>query len=120
MLELLAKLKGSRPHLLHFSVSTQVTIHDVVLRNSPNFHVKLDDCQTIRIHHVNIRVNTTAQLNLLTSLSLEGLFWMFPFNTDGIDPRGNDIHVYNVTCQNWDDVVVAKPSRRTDRYGTCT
>jgi hypothetical protein len=56
----------------------------------------------------------------MTAFSLEGLLPMFPFNTDGIDPHGNDIHIYNITCQNWDDVVVAKPSRLTDHYGTCT
>lgn len=69
---------------------------------------------------MNIRVNTTAQLNLLTSLSLEGLVWMFPFNTDGIDPSGRDIHIYNVTCQNWDDVIVAKPSHKNYKYSDCT
>ena len=39
---------------------------------------------------------------------------MFPFNTDGIDPSGSRFHIYNITCQNWDDVVVPKPSRETD------
>ena len=39
---------------------------------------------------------------------------MFPFNTDGIDPSGSRFHIYNITCQNYDDVVVPKPSRLAD------
>lgn len=63
---------------------------------------------------MNILVNTTAQINLLKKLSLEGLFIMFPFNTDGIDPSGGRMHIYNLTVQNWDDVVVPKPSHDID------
>ena len=39
---------------------------------------------------------------------------MFPFNTDGIDPSGARMHIYNLTVQNWDDVVVPKPSHDVD------
>jgi hypothetical protein len=46
---------------------------------------------------------------------------MFPLNTDGIDPSGKNFHIYNITCQNYDDVVVPKPShRRDDGYSNCT
>ena len=36
---------------------------------------------------------------------------MFPFNTDGFDPSGARFHFYNLTVQNYDDVVVPKPNR---------
>lgn len=39
---------------------------------------------------------------------------MFPFNTDGIDPSGGRMHIYNLTVQNYDDVVVPKPSHDDD------
>jgi polygalacturonase len=39
---------------------------------------------------------------------------MFPFNTDGIDPSGARYHIYNITCQNYDDVVVPKPEAAAD------
>lgn len=39
---------------------------------------------------------------------------MFPFNTDGIDPSGARMHIYNMTVQNWDDVVVPKPQGAAD------
>jgi len=69
---------------------------------------------------MNIRVKTTAQLNLLASLSLEGIVWMFPFNTDRIYPSETDIHIYNLTCQNWDEVIVAELSHQNDKYTECT
>jgi hypothetical protein len=39
---------------------------------------------------------------------------MIPFNTDGIDPSGARMHIYNLTVQNYDDVVVPKPSTDLD------
>jgi len=47
----------------------------------------------------------------MKKLSLEGSIVMFPYNTDGIDPSGQNMHIYNLTVQNFDDVVVPKPSR---------
>ncbi len=88
----------------------------MILKNSPNFHLLIDNCKFVDIYNVDIKVNTTAQLNLIKYFSLEGAIPMFPFNTDGIDIWGSEVHVYNVTCQNWDDVVVPKPSKLM-RYG---
>lgn len=42
---------------------------------------------------------------------------MFPFNTDGIDPMGSDMHIHNLTVQNFDDVVVPKPGTDQDCTG---
>ncbi len=39
---------------------------------------------------------------------------MIPFNTDGIDPSGARMHIHNLTVQNYDDVVVPKPSADED------
>lgn len=39
---------------------------------------------------------------------------MIPYNTDGIDPSGARMHIYNLTVQNYDDVVVPKPSADED------
>jgi hypothetical protein len=46
----------------------------------------------------------------MKQFSLEGVFPTFPLNTDGIDPNGQFFHIYNLTVQNYDDVVVPKPS----------
>ena len=45
---------------------------------------------------------------------------MFPFNTDGVDPHGSNFHIYNLTVQCWDDVVVPKPGHEQDLNGNCT
>lgn len=74
----------------------------------------------VKGYNLDIKVNTTAQINLLKHFSLEGILPMFPFNTDGIDPYGKNMHFYNITCQNWDDVIVPKPARGRDFYSNCT
>jgi hypothetical protein len=40
----------------------------------------------------------------------------FPLNTDGIDPNGKNIHIYNISVENFDDVVAVKP--RCERLTT--
>lgn len=40
---------------------------------------------------------------------------LFPLNTDGIDPHGARMKIYNITVQNFDDVVVPKPSSKRDK-----
>ena len=59
---------------------------------------------------MDIKVNTTAQLDIFKRNFLTGILPLFPLNTDGIDPSGRDFHIYNITCQNYDDVVVSKPT----------
>jgi len=34
----------------------------------------------------------------------------FPLNTDGIDPKGSNIHIRNVRITNFDDAVAVKPA----------
>ena len=65
-------------------------------------------------------MNVTAQINLLKKFSLEGLIPLFPLNTDGIDPSGARMHIYNLTVLNYDDVVVPKPSSAHSHGGNCT
>lgn len=112
--------ESARPHLIQLYACRNTTIHDLVLKNSPQFHIKMDDCHTAKIYNLDIKVNTTAQLNLLRHFSIEGVIPMFPFNTDGIDPHGSNMHIFNLTVQNWDDVVVPKPGSRSDKLNTCT
>jgi len=82
--------------------------------------MKLDECYDGEIYNTRILVNTTAQFNLLKRLSLEGIVPLFPLNTDGIDPSGARMHIYNITVQNFDDVVVPKPSHKGYMGGDCT
>ncbi len=62
--------QDDRPHLINIVDSQFIKIHDLILKNSPQFHLKMDHCHDAEIYNVNIRVNTTAQINLLKKLSL--------------------------------------------------
>ena len=41
-------------------------------------------------------------------------------NTDGIDPRGVDFHIHDVTISNDDDSIAVKPQGRQSLSGDCT
>ena len=60
----------NRPHLIFMLNCEHILIHDLTLKNSPQFHLKMDHCHHAHIYNLAILVNTTAQLNLLKSLSL--------------------------------------------------
>ena len=60
--------------------------------------------------NVVIWVDVTALKTLLDSLpSSPWKIPMFPFNTDGIDPSGQNILIQNITVENYDDAVAVKP-----------
>ncbi len=112
--------QGSRPHLIRIEKFTNIKIHDIIMKNSAQFHLKMDECYDAELYNIDIKVNTTAQVNLLKKLSFEGTFIIFPLNTDGIDPHGARMHIYNLTVQNFDDVVVPKPGTKIDMGAQCT
>lgn len=91
----------------------------MILKNSPSFHIATSQCAYFEIYNLDIKVNTTAQFNLAKRFNLEGVIPTFPLNTDGIDPAGKYFHIWNLTVQNYDDVVVPKPSRAGGKYD-CT
>ena len=59
-----------RPMLFHMDYSRFIKIHDLIFKNSPNWNIKLDHCYDVTIYNVNIKTNTTAQINLLKKLNL--------------------------------------------------
>lgn len=101
---------ASRPHLIVANFAERLSIHDLVLKNSPSFHIRTEQTVDSTFYNLDIKVNTTAQLDILKRSYLTGIVPLFPLNTDGIDPNGKNIHIYNITCQNYDDVVVPKPA----------
>eukprot|EP00455_Lapot_gusevi_P054830 TRINITY_DN885_c0_g1_i1.p1 TRINITY_DN885_c0_g1~~TRINITY_DN885_c0_g1_i1.p1 ORF type:complete len:433 (+),score=162.00 TRINITY_DN885_c0_g1_i1:85-1383(+) len=110
-----------RPHLIRFEESTAITIVDVHLKNSPQFHVKLDDCRDIVVRNVDIDVDVTAQQDMLTKF---GHWWQgiptFPLNTDGFDPAATNVLIENVRITNFDDAVAVKPCKQNYKYCTCS
>jgi hypothetical protein len=45
---------------------------------------------------------------------------MFPFNTDGIDPQAENVHIYNITSINYNDIVVIKAGDQTMKNIKCS
>jgi polygalacturonase len=110
-----------RPHLIKTDFVRNLTIHDLVLKNSPCFHINAGQTIDAKIYNLDIKVNTTAQLDIIKRNYLNGIVPMFPLNTDGIDPSGRNFHIFNITCQNYDDVVVPKPAHQNpNNYANCT
>ena len=110
-----------RPKLIVIETSKRITVHDIVLKNSPSFHFQTSQVLDSTFYNIDIKVNTTAQLDILKRNYLTGIIPLFPLNTDGIDLSGKNIHIYNITCQNYDDVVVPKPTHSfPNSYTNCT
>ena len=83
--------------LIHLINCNYTKIYDLILKNSPQFHLKYDECHHNIAYNLAIKVNTTAQLRLIQIFSLKAYYpIMFPFNTDGIDPSGTNFHIYNI------------------------
>ena len=80
------KDENHRPHLLRMTNTNYTKVHDIVLKNPGQWTFRLDRCNDGELYNIDIKVNTTAQINLIKRFSLEGSVVMFPFNTDGIDP----------------------------------
>jgi len=101
------------------------TLNGPTLLNSPQFHIKIDDFDTVEIRNVVIYVDVDAQN---TALSKAGLITKlgelgiptFPLNTDGIDPAATNVIIDNVTITNYDDAVVMKPCRSNWQYCQCS
>lgn len=111
--------QGNRPHLIKLQECTSVRASELHLKNSPQFHIIILDCLNLSLGNIKITVNRTAQFKLLKQFNRLGLP-MFPFNTDGIDPQGTNIHIYNVTCENYNDIVVVKPNNLKGRLSQCS
>jgi len=110
-----------RPHMIAVDFVTNLTIHDLTLKNSPCYHISADQIVDARFYNLDIKVNTTAQLDIIKRNYLNGIIPMFPLNTDGIDPQGRNVHIFNITCQNYDDVVVPKPAHQSpNNLANCT
>lgn len=112
---------AGRPYLISVEKVKNLSIHDLILKNSAYYHINLHQAVDVKLYNLDIKVNTTAQLDIFKRFYLIGTVPMFPLNTDGIDANGKNFHIYNITCQNYDDVVVPKPAHRSgDAYTNCT
>ncbi|EDQ90299.1 uncharacterized protein MONBRDRAFT_24614 [Monosiga brevicollis MX1] len=119
----------TRPHMLCMDLCQDVEIANLRFKNSAQFHLRLHDIHNFTIHGISIEVDVEAQRELLANhglLTTEAHAPLpigiptFPLNTDGIDPAGTKVHIYNVTIQNFDDAVAIKPASSKFVLSNCS
>ena len=109
-----------RPHLVFFDNCVDVLVENLTMRNSPSFHLVAHQNKNFTARNIYIWVDINAQKELATKAfgtSSSDSGWkvpMFPFNTDGIDPSGQNILIQNITVENYDDAVAVKPGNLQD------
>jgi len=113
----------TRGHMFKFSVCKDILIENIHVKNSPMYHFDLMDIENLIVRYVDIWVDTTKQKELYKKNNMWDILNnmpLYPLNTDGIDPKGKNVHIYNMTVRNYDDVVAVKPANSGDYYTDCT
>jgi polygalacturonase len=85
-----------RPYLLQITKCNHLLVQDVLLTNSPMFHLVPKECQNVTIRNVQIKAPATAP------------------NTDGIDPSGWNFLIDHCTFNVGDDCIALKPTSQID------
>jgi len=96
-----------------------------------SFHIKPYDVRNVYMHDFEIYVDIMGQLELQRLFASRMMSEMmnfgngidipiFPLNTDGIDPTGENMVFRNIKITNFDDAIVAKPGSINNRYTNCT
>lgn len=81
-----------RPYMIRFSNCKRLVIQDVMLCNSPMFHLVPQNCTDVTIKGITIKSPSNAH------------------NTDGIDPSGWNFVITDCTIDCGDDNVAIKPT----------
>ena len=109
---LLGEVVCNRPIMIYFQNCIDVEVEYLTLLDSPRFHVMGSNVLGFVARHLVINVDIDKQesyYGMLRPKEYNALAPpMFPFNTDGVDISGVNIHVYNISVTNYDDAVVIK------------
>ncbi|KAJ4822332.1 hypothetical protein Tsubulata_013477 [Turnera subulata] len=76
------------PVAIRFFMSSNLTVHGLTVRNSPQFHFRFDNCQNVHVERLNIKSPASSP------------------NTDGIHIENtNNVQIYNSLVSNGDDCI---------------
>ncbi|KAF2324070.1 hypothetical protein GH714_006476 [Hevea brasiliensis] len=76
------------PVAIRFFMSSNLTVQGLVVKNSPQFHFRFDNCQNVLVEMLSIKAPALSP------------------NTDGIHIENtNNVHIYNSVVSNGDDCV---------------
>ena len=101
-----------RPTIINIENSINILIEKISLYNSPRFNIYANYVLDFKVRFMKIWVDVRQQKNILNNFKLP----IFPFNTDGVDVKGINIHIYNMTISNYDDSVAVKPSKNQNLF----
>jgi polygalacturonase len=114
---------NGRPHLHTLANCRNVEFTGIKWANSPQFHLKQNNCDNLWFHDMEIEVDLWGQMNLGKFFGMEGpsaRVPTYPLNTDGIDPAASNVLIERVKITNHDDAVAVKPSHNTDSISKCS
>lgn len=128
---LLNVLPNQRPYLIVISLGRSVLAENLLLHNSPMYHLVFDDCAGAEARNITVHVDRqemarakarAAALRPRPHMRTGGDFPLEPqdLNTDGIDPSGIDIWIHDCVIYNDDDSVAVKPCNKNCRSSPCT
>ena len=90
-----------RPYLMEFNRTTDLTISNLLFKDSPLYTMRLESVNQVEIHDISIiSRRTNSELHTLLDLSA--------FNTDGIDVSGHNVWIHDVDIWTQDDCVAVK------------
>ena len=121
-----------RPTVLYLENCADTIIQHITIYDSPRFNIYGSNVNGFIVRFTTLWVNVREQLRIygiytgknvsnlmsiidrkegsrLTKSDLKS-FPVFPYNTDGIDFHGKNIHIHDLNVSNWDDVVAVKAS----------
>ena len=90
------KISRERPTILYLENCINVIITNLILFDSPRFHIYAKNILRMEIAGVTVWVEPEDSV--------------FPYNTDGIDVSGKDIYIHDSIISNYDDAICIKPS----------
>jgi polygalacturonase len=85
-----------RPNLINLNRCNRVLVQDVLLTNSPMFHLVPKACQNVTVQNIHIKAPSNAP------------------NTDGMDPSGWNYLIDHCTFDVGDDCIALKPTTKID------
>ena len=87
--------------MLLFNGTTELTMNNLVLQDSPFYTLQLTNVQYVHIYDLSIVSRRLQDIS-------HNLVDLSAFNTDGIDIAGHHVHVHDVDIWNQDDCIAVK------------
>ena len=129
------KVERQRPTTLYLENAADTTVEHISIFDAPRFNIYADNVDGLEVRYATIWVDVLSQKSIyeeLTGIDASYLppfrdaahrraaaaaapgktasFPMFPYNTDGVDFHGRNIHLHDLNISNYDDVVAVKAS----------